>query len=51
MPQVSGQTKRPPTLDSDDSDDYPDERIMTGWDPLKPLASRKRNHSPEMERT
>ncbi|KAI0992780.1 hypothetical protein K3495_g15405, partial [Podosphaera aphanis] len=46
MPQISGQSERPPTFNSDD---YTDERIMTGWDPVKPLAGQKRDHSPEGE--
>ncbi|KAI0997540.1 hypothetical protein K3495_g10648 [Podosphaera aphanis] len=32
-----------------DSDDYTDERIMTRWTLVKPLAGQKRDHSPEGE--
>ncbi|KAI1003691.1 hypothetical protein K3495_g4519 [Podosphaera aphanis] len=46
MPQISGQMERAPNFDSDD---YTDERIMTGWTPVKPLAGQKRDHSPEGE--
>ncbi|KAI0997883.1 hypothetical protein K3495_g10305, partial [Podosphaera aphanis] len=35
------------SMPDDDNYDPPDDRIMTGWDPVRPLAGQKRNHSPE----
>lgn len=32
-----------------DFEETPPDRIMTGWDPIRPIAGQKRAHSPEKE--